>query len=971
MGLKYKKKLYICSGKVLFLGICRMPLLYKHRNGISCMKRKLHLIIYVAFIVLLSGCAQQPKKFVIGVSQCSEDIWRDKLNDELKMGEYLNDSLIVKLASSNDDNMLQNKQVNQFIDEGVDLLIVSPNQLSAISKAVERAYDKGIPVILYDRKTNSDKYTAFIGCDNYTIGKSMGTFIAQQLQGKGRIVEIRGLEGSSPALERHRGFMDAIKPYPGLQVVASEGGNWKEEGGIQAMKRILKQTQDFDYVFAHNDCLAWGAYVAARQMRVKRNYKYTGVDGMATEGGGLELVRDGIFEASYLYPTKGDEVIALAMKILKHQPYERDNYLSTSIITQANAALTLMEARDAERQTHNLKTLHKQVNQYLSDYNSQKVMLIGLCLFLFVCLAAAALIFRGYLIKVKLNETLAKTNGELKRLNVELGEKNGELKRLNEEVLELTHSRLVFFTNISHELRTPLTLIADPVEMLLEDSGIKGKSRELLKMVQRNALALQQLVSNILDFRKIQNGKMELKLYRFDIVKTLTMWVGDFQLTAERKQIRLHLDVDDLKGSHEMIADQEKISRIVFNLLSNALKYTPAGGEIFVSLKDEGANLRLDVRDTGKGISQDEADKIFERFFQAKGAASGTGIGLALVKSFVELHHGEARVESEPGKGSDFIVVIPREQEGDSQVIHNDVDIVDNSVNASASTGKNVVDESVLQYIDDGDRSHGKVQQLVSENTNRPTVLVIDDNTDIRQYERTLLQDEYVVLEAADGKEGLAVALKEVPDLVICDVMMPVMDGLEFTKQLKTNTATSHIPVIMLTAKNLEEHRAEGYEHGADSYITKPFHSKVLLARIENLLRQRQLLKNLYQGAQEAEKEISESHLEDRDKQFLKQLQAIIQKNLSDSEFGVEDMGQQIGLSRVQLYRKVKAMTGSSVVDLLRKARLAKARRLLETRSMSVSEVAYEVGFSAPSYFTKCFKEEYGMLPGDVGNVMK
>lgn len=934
------------------------------------MKRKLHLIIYVAIIVLLTGCAQQPRKFVIGVSQCSEDIWRDKLNDELKMGEYLNDSLIVKLASSNDDNVLQNKQVNQFVDEGVDLLIVSPNQLSAISKSVERAYDKGIPVILYDRKTNSDKYTAFIGCDNYTIGKSMGTFIAQQLQGKGRIVEISGLEGSSPALERHRGFMDAIKPYPGLQVVASEGGNWKEEGGIQAMKRILKQTQDFDYVFAHNDRLAWGAYVAARQMRVKRNYKYTGVDGMATEGGGLELVRDGIFEASYLYPTKGDEVIALAMKILKHQPYERDNYLSTSIITQANAALTLMEARDAERQMRNLKTLHKQVDQYLSDYNSQKVMLIGLGLFLFVCLAAAALIFRGYMIKVRLNEKLAKTNGELKRLNVGLGEKNEEMKRLNEEVLELTHSRLVFFTNISHELRTPLTLIADPVEMLLEDTGIKGKSRELLKMVQRNALALQQLVSNILDFRKIQNGKMELKLYRFDIVKTLTMWVGDFQLTAERKQIRLHLDVNDLKGSHEMIADQEKISRIVFNLLSNALKYTPAGGEIFVSLKDEGANLRLDVKDTGKGISQDEADKIFERFFQAKGAASGTGIGLALVKSFVELHHGEARVESEPGKGSDFIVVIPREQEGDSQVIHNDADIVDNSVKASASDSKNVVDESVLQYIDDGDRSRGKVQQLVSENTNRPTVLVIDDNTDIRQYERTLLQDEYIVLEAADGKEGLSVAIKEVPDLVICDVMMPVMDGLEFTKQLKTNTATSHIPVIMLTAKNLEEHRAEGYEHGADSYITKPFHSKVLLARIENLLRQRQLLKNLYQGTKEAEKEISEAHLEDRDKQFLKQLQAIIQKNLSDSEFGVEDMGQQIGLSRVQLYRKVKAMTGSSVVDLLRKARLAKARRLLETRSMSVSEVAYEVGFSAPSYFTKCFKDEYGMLPGDVGNVL-
>ena len=885
------------------------------------MKRYLYLFIYIVFGMLLTGCRQQPKKFVIGVSQCSEDIWRDKLNDELKMGEYLNDSIIVKLASSNDDNVLQNKQVNQFIDEGVDLLIVSPNQLSAISKSVERAYDKGIPVILYDRKTNSDKYTAFIGCDNYTIGKSMGTFIAQQLQGKGRIVEISGLEGSSPALERHRGFMDAIKPYPGLQVVASEEGNWKEEGGIQAMKRILKQTQDFDYVFAHNDCLAWGAYVAARQMRVKRNYKYTGVDGMATEGGGLELVRDGIFEASYLYPTKGDEVIALAMKILKHQPYERDNYLSTSIITQANAELTLMEARDAERQAHNLKLLHKQVDRYLADYNSQKIMLIGLALFLLVCIAAAAMIFRGYVVKVKLNEELAKTNGELKRVNEELEDKNGELKRLNEEVLELTHSRLVFFTNISHELRTPLTLIADPVEMLLEDSGIKGKSRELLKMVQRNAVALQQLVSSILDFRKIQNGKMDLELYRFDIVKALEIWVGDFQLTAERKHIKLHLDMADFSGSHEVIADKEKIARVVFNLLSNALKYTPVGGDIFVSLKDEAERLRLDVRDTGKGISQDEATKIFERFFQAKGAACGTGIGLALVKSFVELHHGEVWVESELGKGSDFVVVIPRQQEGDSQVIHTDVVNVDNSVSDSLSGDNHVINESGLQYIDDGERKSGKVQQLVSENTNRPTILVIDDNNDIRQYEHTLLQDDYIVLEAVDGKEGLEIARKEVPDLVICDVMMPVMDGLEFTEQLKTGTATSHIPVIMLTAKNLEEHRAEGYEHGADSYITKPFHSKVLLARIENLLKQRKLLKKLFQGSQVAEQEIAESHLEDRDKQFLKQLHAIIQQNLSDSEFSVEDIGKQIGLSRVQLYRKVKAMTGSSVVDLLRKAR--------------------------------------------------
>ena len=935
------------------------------------MRRHLYLIIYVAFLVMLAACSRQQKKYVIGVSQCSEDIWRDKLNDELKTGEYLNDSIIVKLASSNDDNVLQNKQVNLFVDEGVDLLIISPNQLSAISKAVERAYDKGIPVILYDRKANTSKYTAFIGCDNYAIGKAMGNFIAHQLHGKGCIVEIRGLEGSSPAMERHRGFMEAINKSPEIKVVASEAGDWKEESAIKAMKRILKKTQDFDYVYSHNDRMAWGAYVAVRQMGVKHPYKYTGVDAMATEGGGLELVRDGVFEATYLYPTKGDEVISLAMKILKRQPFKHDNYLQTSIITKENAELTLMEARDAERQSRNLKVLHQQVDQYLADYNSQKFLLIGLFVFLLVCIIAAVSIFRSYVIKARLNEQLASTNGELKRVNGELAGKNEELKRLNEEVMELTHSRLVFFTNISHELRTPLTLIADPVEILLEDKSVKGKNRDLLKMVQRNAKALQQLVGSILDFRKIQNGKMDLQLSRFDIVKALQVWTGDFALTANRKSIHLHLDVAEYSGDTEVVADEEKIARVVFNLLSNAMKYTPADGDILVSLKNvDEDKLRIDVRDTGKGIAKDEASKVFERFFQAKGASSGTGIGLALVKSFVELHHGEAKVESEIGQGSDFYFIIPRAQNGEILFVHSEDNVVDNSASSSSSTVHIYIDENTLSYIDDADKNGGKLQQVVEEQMNKPTLLIVDDNNDIRQYERTILQDGYIVLEASNGKEGLEIAKKEIPELVVCDVMMPVMDGLEFTEQLKIDTATSHIPVIMLTAKNLEEHRAEGYEHGVDSYITKPFSSKVLLARIDNLLKQRKLLKSHFQQILQADECAAQENVDvrlvPRDKQFVKQLHDIIQSHLSDADFGVEDIGKEIGLSRVQLYRKVKAMTGSSVVDLIRKARLAKAKRLLENRSMSVSEVAYEVGFSAPSYFTKCFKDEYGMLPGDV-----
>ncbi len=903
----------------------------------------LYLIILCS--LLLCSCGNKPKKYIIGVSQCSMDTWREKLNSELRTAEYLNDSVEVRLASADDDNDSQLSQINYFIDQGVSLLIVSPNQVNAISPALERAQQKGIPVILVDRKTQSKKYTAFIGCDNYLLGKLVGDYIAQRLNGKGRIVEIRGLDDSSPAIDRHRGFVDALNAYPDLQIVASESGDWKEQSGSEVMKRVLSKTQDFDYVFAQNDRMAYGAYKVAREHGLQNKCRFVGVDGLAGKDGGLELVRKGVLEASMLYPTKGDEVIALAMKILRHEPFARDNYLPTSIVTRNNAELILMEAKDSEQQRSSLDMLHRKVSQYNSAYHVQRFFTLGLVLLVVLIVVVAIYMFRSYLVKTRLNEQLAQSNDEL--------------KRLNEEVLELTHSRLVFFTNISHELRTPLTLIADPVEMLLDDRSIKGRSRELLQMVQRNALSLQQLVGSILDFRKIQNGKMELSLSRFDLPEALQQWTGDFAMTAQRKKIQLQLDTTHFSSSADVVADKEKLARIVFNLLSNALKYTPAGGFIHVSLADEGERLRIEVKDSGKGIDKEELTKVFERFFQAKGAASGTGIGLALVKSFVELHHGEVRVESEPGKGTCFIVLLPRQQEG----------FVEEPQSEAADKSSSFSDDGSLQYIDDGERHGGKLQQIISEHGEKPTILIIDDNNDIRQYERTLLQDYYFVLEASDGREGLEIARKEVPDLVICDVMMPVMDGLEFTQQLKTNTATSHIPVIMLTAKNLEEHRAEGYEQGADSYITKPFHSKVLLARVENLLHQRAHLRQLFaQGAAEGKETEEVSRLDDRDKAFVKQLHDIIKSHMGNSDFGVEDIGAEIGLSRVQLYRKVKAITGSSVVDLLRKARLAKARRLLEANSMNISEVAYEVGFSSPSYFTKCFKDEYGMLPGDVTN---
>lgn len=900
--------------------------------------RRFALLILPLLAMLLTGCVQQHRKYVVAVSQCSMDSWREKFLDELENMALMSDSISLRIATANDNDQQQKAQIDSLVEEGVDLLIVSPNQVSTISAAIDRAMIKGIPVILYDRKTNSQKYTAFIGCDNHKIGLAMGQYIVQQLGGRGRVAEITGLKGSSPAIERHRGFMDAIKAYPEIKLVASASGDWKEESGGEAMNKILSSANDIDYVFAHNDRMALGARKEAERQGVLSGMKFTGVDALATSGGGLELVRDSLLDATYLYPTKGNEVIDLAMRILSGRPYERENFLQTSIVTSENAELTLMEAKDAERQRTDLGVLHGQVDSYVAQYKAQKIITIALVVILLLVIAIVVIVYRGLL----------------------------EKQRLNQQVMELNQSRLVFFTNISHELRTPLTLIADPVELLLEDSSIQGRSRELLLMVRRNAQSLQQLVSSILDFRKIQNGKMTLSLSQFDIVEALQMWTSDFEVAAQRKQVMLSLDTSPFTSKKDIVADREKLARIVFNLLSNALKYTPKEGKICVTLQEAPNDmLRIDVKDTGRGISEEEAKRVFERFFQVKGSVGGTGIGLALVKVFTEMHHGTVAVYSEEGQGADFRVMLPRITKEDA--------LIGKKLNQTALVEKSVEQERAIStQASSVQEAQGPLTPLATFPADAARLLIIDDNDDVRQYLRTILGDRFTLFEASDGLEGLEIAQREVPDLVVCDVMMPVMDGLTFCNKLKTTVSTSHIPVIMLTAKSLEEHRLEGYEQGADSYITKPFQSKILQARINNLLHQRAMLREHFAGAaaqtEEAPTEqpaLNESTLSPREMSFLQQVNDIINAHLSDSDFNVEAIGQEIGLSRVQLYRKVKALTGSSVVDFLRKARLQQAKKLLMTTHRSISEIAYDTGFSSPSYFAKCFKEEFGQTPGE------
>lgn len=904
--------------------------------------RRLCQCLLLFLLPLLLSCGSEKKRYVVGVSQCSEDVWREKLNEELRIAALYYNDVDLRISSANDDVQMQTEQINKFVDEGVDLLIVAPGQVS-ISPAIDRAYEKGIPVIIFDRRTRSDKYTAYIGADNKEIGSSMGEYLAGALTDGGRILELSGLSTSSPAIERNNGFDSVVQCRPGISIVEHLSADWTEQGAFRTVDSLLsKPHNEFDCVFAHNDRMAMGARRAAEKHGLNLEHiKFCGIDAMPQKGGGMELVDNGTLFASYTYPTRGDEVMLLAMNILEGKKYNRENQLSSALVTRDNARVLLMQNDETMRQQDHLSTLRSRVDKAASDFNTQRIYLLVLLVFVVLLIAVCAAAIYAFITRTRINQ----------QLKASMDEQN----RMTTEMEEMTQTQLQFFTNVSHELRTPLTLIAGPTEQLLEDPAVHGVQRTMLEMVQRNTRILIQLVGEILDFRKVQNNKAELHLNRFYLQHELTTWTEDFRTVAARRGITIRVDVSGVEDDAVLIADRDKMEHMYFNIMSNALKYTPDGGCITTTLLHHNHCYTLRIADTGKGIPTEELPHLFERFYQAKGAIGGTGIGLSLVKAYIDMHRGSVHAESVEGKGTTFVIELPDSQPG-----------YDPAKDAPAATQaeKGLVDDNYIATDTTAQEATERITNAEDFDAERPLVLIIDDNNGMRAYLRSILQDKYNVSEATNGEQGLEKARREVPKLVVCDVMMPVMDGLEFTKRLKEDTATSHIPVVLLTARSLSEQRKEGYDTGADSYITKPFSGQVLLSRIENLLRSRIMLRSVFAGDKQETEE--EEKLNEADKTFVGRLRTAIQENLGDSDFSVERLGEEIGLSRVQLYRKVKALTGQTPVELLRKARLTKARQLLEKTEKSVSEIAYEVGFTSPSYFNKCFKDEFDINPSSL-----
>ena len=888
---------------------------------------------------ILMSCTQKHTRYRIGVSQCSDDEWRHKMNNEIVREALFYDGVEVEIRTAKDNNRNQIADIKYFIDKKVDLLIVAPNEAAAITPVVEKAYRQGIPVVVIDRKILSDKYTAFVGADNYEIGKDVGQYILNRLHGKGKVLEITGLEGSTPAMERHKGLTDVLKEEPGIEITASVDGAWLQSVAGEKMDSVFQTNKNIDLVFAQNDRMAIGAYLSARQQQLEKEMLFVGIDALPGKEYGVEQIINGVLDATFIYPTGGDKVVQVAMDILEKRPYERDTKLSTALVDKTNARVMQLQTDHITEQDGKIERLNNQVNEYLSRYSAQTMFLYACLIILLLFAALLAIIVRAYWTKNRMNM-------ELSRQKKKLEEQRDQLISLSKQLEEATHAKLVFFTNVSHDFRTPLTLVADPVEQLLEDKALTPRQQSLLKVVHKNVHILLRLVNQILDFRKYENDKLELVRANMNLRVQLQEWSHSFQTLALKKHIHFVLEVNDDRADYLMAVDAEKMERVYFNLLSNAFKFTPENGTITVTLstltKEEGGRYaRLVVADTGSGISVQHIRHIFDRFYQIDVNHAGSGIGLALAKAFVELHGGEITADSVEGKGTVFTVDIP-------------ITVVEEP-SADLVQEPRITQQTVVEELEDMETE----EQIPDEN--KECILIIDDNADVRDYVKSLLKEEYTVIEAPDGRAGLKKAMKYVPDAIICDVMMPVMDGLECCRKLKTELQTSHIPVMLLTACSLDEQRIQGFECGADSYISKPFNSKLLLVRLRNLMDNHKRLKQFFGD----KTTLSKESVSDVDKGFVDRFRELIEENLADSELSVEDLGSKMGLSRVQLYRKIKALTNYSPNELVRIARLKKAASLLASSEKTISEITYEVGFTSPSYFTKCYKEYFGESPTD------
>ena len=878
------------------------------------------LLVWLTLIVLC-GCTSsgKQKRHVIGLSQCMlDDAWREAMINDMRIeaSNYDDVEIIIKDAQNNNETQIQ--QIRDLIRQKVDVLIISPYQSEPITAVAEEAYRAGIPTIITDRKVNTDQYTSFVGANNYEIGLAAGNYAAHYLPPNAIILEIWGLTQTSPAQERHKGFVDALREREDLSFRKIEG-QWLVDTARMELRK-LEHPEQIDFVYAHNDMMAIAAreYFMAWDSIRGRDLRIIGVDAVA--GAGLEAVEDRRINASFLYPTGGEQVIRTAMRIIQGEPVDKFIPLRTAPVDHQSARTLLLQADQLQKYKQRIEAQRSRIDG-LSDrfyFLRNSLGVISLLMIGFIALS----IYAFY-------------------INRKMRQANRKLISLNAEMKEVTAQKLQFFTNVSHEVRTPLTLILAPLDRLIVSLRESPYASDL-RLIQKNANRLLRVINQILDFRKVEGKQEKLAVREIDLVPFVGEIKSYFDSMASVRAIS-YTFTSSIKQCTLWI-DPDLLERVFFNLLSNAFKFTPEGGSVRIELTEEGDRVFIQVIDTGSGIQPGNLPHLFDRFY-TEDRSMGTGIGLHLVKEYIHMHGGEIHVESEPGQRTTFTVCLRK-----GKAHFEDSDLMETSVSHQAYEASRLDDSETKEIL---------------SKTYPYTILITEDDDEVRCFLERELSLHFKIRTAANGKDALRVLEEEEISLVVSDVMMPEMNGFELCRTIKSQLPFSHIPVILLTALTDERQRIFGITGGADDYIQKPFHTDYVKIKIIHLLQERQKLRErLLEKLRDNKLLLSEPEkVESIDDAFLRKFAEQIEAVYADPEYNVEKLSETLGLSRGHLHRKIKELTGTAPVEFLRTYRLNKATQLLRQNAYTVSEVAYRTGFSSPAYFSKCFKAVYGVTP--------
>ncbi len=905
--------------------------------------------LFIFFLLLLEACTPiaEPKKYLIGFSQCSDDAWRDVMNSEMYRELALHPELDFEMRISGTNSEKQIGQIKELKALGIDLLIVSPNESKPLTPIIEEVYRAGIPVILIDRKTDSELYTAYIGANNYEVGETAARYIASQFSHPGKAIEIQMMMTISPAVERHRGFRDGLAPFKHVEVVDKIEIPLDVKDLELALPPILRKHPDANIIFGHTDLLAETAYKIAQKHDRAKGMFFVGIDGIPGTGQGIQAVEDGILNASMLYPTGGGEAIQLALAILNHLPFERRNILQTIVINSSNA-------RILHNQMKKVNSLQHSIDEQLSSLQTLKIIYRNQRVYIFILLSSLLLALTLGAFLWKSLQAKQAANRSLEQKNEEILEHERQLVEMSDEVRRATQAKVDFFTNISHEFRTPLTLVLGFAEDLLPSPKLSRDMQQSIGHIRQNAFRLLRLVNQLMDFRKTESGQMRLRASENDLVGFVKNIMESYGKTAQQRNIDFQL----LTQAEQVFVwfDTNMMDKVLFNLLSNAFKFTPDHGKIHLSISIDNFENRAKfyVEDSGIGMTETEMAHVFEAFYQGEVRhLTGTGLGLSLSKTLVELHSGELSVQSTKGTGSRFTVALPL---GKAHLNEGQI-VLEN---------RSVVPSGEFLFLPD------MKEEIVPMSETAPAtsqqILIIEDNEDLQFFLRKKLVGTYQVTSAINGNEGLQKAFDTTPDLIICDLMLPGMDGFTITRSLKSDIRTSHIPIIILSSRSSIEQQIEGATIGADAYLTKPFNVQYLLANIKSLLLNREVLKESFGKklvafkAEEVATDVPET-TNQLDRDFVKKFITYIEEHHTRQDFQVADLCQEFSLSRSQLYRKVSALLGESISDYIQNLRLKKAEELLLEGRLSVAEIAYQVGYSSPDYFSTVFRSRYGVSP--------